>query len=83
MDRKWKGFLGGVGIFLAKKGLDKDKWVDISRVSDTIIIIKALARGIIISVISVYALQCCLVVSQKDDFYVARKLGEKEIVTRK
>ena len=70
---------------MAKKGLDKDKWVDISRVSDTIIIIiiKALALGIIISVISVYALQCCLVDSQKDDFYVARKLGEKEIVTRK
>ena len=72
---------------MAKKGLDKDKWVDISRVSDTIIIIiiiiKALARRIIISMISVYALQCCLVDSQKDDFYVARKLGEKEIVTRK
>lgn len=49
------------------------------------IVIKVLVQGIVISVISVYALQCCSVHSQEKDFYeslinVARKLREKEIV---
>ena len=73
----------GVGIFLAKKRVNKV--IDISRVNDMMIDIKVLVQGIIISVISVYAQQHGLDGSQKDDFYdsltnVARKLGEKETV---
>ena len=48
------------------------------------IVIKVLVQEIIISVISVYAPQCGLDDSQKDNFYdsltsVVRKLEEKEI----
>ena len=76
-----KGFVG-VGIFLAKKWVDKV--TNISRVSDKMIANKVFVQRIIISLISdltVYAPQCGLD-SQKDDFYDSlinfiRKLGEK------
>ena len=62
-----------------------DKVINISRVSDRMIVNKVFAQKIIISLISdltVYAPQCGLDYSQKDDFYdslinVVRKLGEK------
>ena len=74
---------GSVGVFLAKKWVDKV--INISRVSDRMIVNKVFAQKIIISLISdltVYAPQCGLDYSQKDDFYgslinVVRKLGEK------
>ena len=49
------------------------------------IVIKVFIQGIIISVISVYASQCGLDDSEKDDFYVSlinvfRKFEEKGIV---
>ena len=74
---------GSVGIFLAEKWVDKV--INISRVSDRMIVNKVFAQKIIISLISdltVYAPQCGLDYSQKDDFYgsfinVVRKLGEK------
>ena len=61
-----------------------DKVIDISKVSDRMTAIKLLVQGIIILVISVYAPQCGLDDSKKDDFYyslinAARKLGKKEI----
>ena len=58
---------GGVGIFLAKKGLDKV--IDISRVCDRMVVFKVLTQGIIISVMSVYAPQFGLDGRQKDDLY--------------
>ena len=69
---------GSVGIFLAKKWVDKV--VNISRVSDRTIVNKVFVQEIIFSLI--YAPQCGLYYSQKDDFYdslinVVRKLGEK------
>ena len=72
-----------VGIFLAKKWVDKV--INISRVSDRMIVNKVFVQGIIFSLISdltVYAPQCGLYYSQKDDFFdslinVVRKLGEK------
>lgn len=78
-----KNGLDGVGILLAEKWVDKD--TDMIRVSDRMIVIKWLVQGIIISVISVYAQQCGLDNSRKDDFYdtlinIARKFEEKEIV---
>ena len=74
---------GSVGIFLAEKWVDKV--INISRISDRMIVNKVFAQKIIISLISdltVYAPQCGLDYSQKDDFYdslinVVRKLGEK------
>ena len=74
---------GSVGIFLAKKWVDKV--INISRVSDRMIVNKVFVQGIIFSLISdltVYAPQCGLYYSQKDDFFdslinVVRKLGEK------
>ena len=74
---------GSVGIFLAEKWVDKV--INISRVSDRMIVNKVFAQKIIISLISdltVYAPQCGLDYSQKDDFYdslvnVASKLGDK------
>ena len=74
--------LGGVGIVLAKKWLDKV--IDVSRVSDKRIVINVLIQRIIVSVISVYAPQCRLAESQKDDFYysrnyVVRNLGQRKL----
>ena len=69
----WAGIgkgLGEVGIFLAKKWVDKI--INISRASDRMIVNKVLTQRIIISLISdltVYAPQCGLNNSQKDDFY--------------
>ena len=62
-----------------------DKVINISRVSDRMIFSKVFVQEIIFSLISdltVYAPQCGLYYSQKDDFYgslinVVRKLGEK------
>ena len=62
--------LGGVGIFLTQKWVDKV--INISRVSDRMIVNKVLVQRIIISLISdltVYAPQYGLNNSQKDDFY--------------
>ena len=62
--------LGEVGIFLAKKWVDKI--INISRASDRMIVNKVLTQRIIISLISdltVYAPQCGLNNNQKDDFY--------------
>ena len=75
--------LGGVGIFLTQKWVDKV--INISRVSDRMIVNKVFVQRIIFSLISdlkVYAPQCGLYYSQKDDFFdslinVVRKLGEK------
>ena len=61
-----KGF-GGLGIFLAKKRVDKV--INISRVCDRTIVIKVLVQGSIISVISVYASQCGFDDCQRDNFY--------------
>ena len=74
---------GSVGIFLAKKWAEKV--INIIRVSDRMIVNKVFVQWVIISLISdltVYAPQCGLDYSQKDDFYdslinVVRKLGEK------
>ena len=68
---------------MAKKWVDKV--INISRVSDRMIVNKVFVQGIIFSLISdltVYAPQCGLYRSQKDDFFgslinVVRKLGEK------
>ena len=62
--------LGGVGIFLTQKWVDKV--INISRVSDRMIVNKVLVQRIIISLISdltLYAPQYGLNNSQKDDFY--------------
>ena len=74
--------LEGVGIFFVTKWIDKV--IDIIQVNDRIVI-KILVQGSIISVIPVYAPQCVLDDSQKNDFYdslinVVRKLGEKKIL---
>ena len=61
---KLKG--SGAGIFLPKKWVDKV--IDMSKISDRMIAIKALVQGIIISVISVYAPHRGLGDSQKDNF---------------
>ena len=68
---------------MAKKCVNKV--TDACRVSNRMIVIKVFIQGIIISVISVYASQCGLDDSEKDDFYVSlinvfRKLEEKGIV---
>lgn len=62
-----------------------DKVIDISRACGRLIVSLAFIQGNIISVTSVYALQCGLYDSQKDDFYdclinVNRELGENEVV---
>ena len=62
-----------------------DKVIDISGISDRMIVIKVLVQGIVISIISVYATQCGLDDIQKGDFYdclvnAIRKLGEKEFL---
>ena len=72
-----------VGIFLTKDWVDKV--IDISWVSDRMIVIKLLVQGIIISIVSVYAPKYGLDDSQKDNFYdgpinFVRKLGKKEVV---
>ena len=72
-----------VGIFFTKKWVDKV--INISRVSDRMIVNKVFVQGIIFSLISdltVYAPQCGLYYNQKEDFFdslinVVRKLGEK------
>ena len=74
---------GSVEIFLAKKWVDKV--INISRVSDRMIVNKVFFQEIIFSLISdltVYSPQCGLYYSQKDDIYdnlinVVRMLGEK------
>ena len=74
---------GSVEIFLTKKWVDKV--INIRRAIDRMIVNNVFVQRIIISLISdltVYASQCGLVYSQKDDFYgslinVVRKLGEK------
>ena len=74
---------GSVGVFLAKKWAEKV--INIIRVSDRMIVNKVFVQWVIISLISdltVYAPQCGLDYSQKDDFYdklinVVRKLVEK------
>ena len=60
------------------------KIINITSVSDKIIVIEVLAPGIIISVISVNAPQCSLDDKQKDDFYdslmnVVIKLAKKKM----
>ena len=82
----WKGNefgTGGVGIFLAEKWVDKV--IDVNRVSDRIILIKILANDRILTVVSVYAPQCGLDDSVKDNFYdsligTTAKLADKEVV---
>ena len=72
-----------VGIFFAKKWIDNV--INISRVSDRMIVNKVFVQEIIfllISDLTVYAPQCGLYYSQKDYFYdslinIARKLGKK------
>ena len=67
---------GLIGSFLAKKWVDKV--TNISRISDWMIVNKVFVQRIIISLISdliLYAPQCGLDYSQKDDFY--ESLGEK------
>ena len=74
---------GSVGIFLAKKSVDKA--INISRVCDRMIVNKVFVQRIIFSLIyhlTVYTPQCGLDYSQKDDLYdslinVVIKLGEK------
>ena len=74
---------GSVEIFLARKWVDQV--LNISRVSDRMIANKVFVQRITFSLISdltVYAPQCGLYYSEKDDFYnnlinVVRKLGEK------
>ena len=68
---------------MAKKCVDKG--INLSRVSDRMIVNKVLVQRIIISLISdltAYAQECGFDDCQKDDFYdslinVVRKLGEK------
>ena len=62
----WAGnekHLAGVGIFLAKKWVDK--LIHISRVNDRLIVIRVLAQEIIISVISVLTPHCGLEIAWK------------------
>ena len=74
---------GSVGIFLAKKWVDKV--INISTGSDRMIVNKVFVQRTIISLIydlTVYTPQCGLDYSQKDDFYdslikTVKKLGEK------
>ena len=61
LDKNWKRFRRSRNFF------DQDH--SISSVSHRIIIVKVLAQGIVISVISVYAPQCGVDDRQKDDFY--------------
>ena len=75
--------IGKVGIFLAKRYIDKV--IDVRRVRDRMIVTKVLVQGIIISKISVYVPQYGLDDSMKDDFYdslanIVRKLGEEIVV---
>ena len=75
--------LKGVWIFLAKKWVDKV--TDVSRVSGRMVVVKVLVQGIIIPVISVYALHCGLDHSKKDNLIdslidFVRKFGERETV---
>ena len=69
--------LGGMGIFLGNKVFD------ISRISDKMFFINVFVQEIIISVISVYGLQCGFDDGPKDHFYDSlinvKKFWEKEI----
>ena len=61
-----------------------EKVIDVSRVSEKMIVIKVLVQGIIVSVISVYTPQCGFDDSQKDNFYgnlmsFTSKFGKKEV----
>ena len=72
--------LGRVRIFLSKKWVEKV--IDVTRVSDRMIAIKVLVQGMIL-LISVYAPQCSLDDSQKEDSFYdnlmnVRELGEKD-----
>lgn len=70
-------------IFLPKKWVDKV--IDTNKISDKMIVIKALVQGIIMSVVSVYTSHRGLGDSQKDHFCDilinnVRKSGEKNNV---
>ena len=74
-----KNGLEGVGIFLAKKLVDKD--IDMSRASDRMIVIKILVQGIIMSVTSVYTPKYAQIIARKMIFMlILVVLGEKKIV---